>query len=110
MDSLQHICAFLCVEVFAMATAGENKQPRGKLCADPTISVSDLEKAFDAFMKNFFHATDRVLTNHIIDTVIVGASTVACFVFARGSDAGSKTSDMSWPLVIKNDAAFSSYF
>ena len=51
MDSLQHICAFLCVEVVAMATAGENRQPRVKTTADPTISVSELEEALEAFMK-----------------------------------------------------------
>ena len=52
MDSLHYICAFFCVEVFAMATAGENKQPRVKMIADPTISVSDLEKSIEAFMKS----------------------------------------------------------
>ena len=30
-------------------------------------------------------------------------------IWIRGSDAGSKTSDMSWPLVFKNDAAFFSW-
>ena len=34
-----------------MATAGENKQRRVKTIADPTISVSDLEKSIEAFMR-----------------------------------------------------------